>query len=262
LFVLIILHSSYIAYGTSASFSTISITLMWALASSLNCTILLAVPPSSKAPRFSGSLPSYWYSRVAATTGPHPLCSPSSRYPSCATGRTPPSTRVYAVSPIVIPPRACQQRLGTSPRVEFLTVRPLDPSKSESGLCSRLCVDAWRLLCLSLSSSRSSSSNARAVYLVCCGSSRIISLCIGHLARAGVLIALLCVSCVYFRLLLICDVESALSSLAVMVVSLVGCACDLRVGFVMSCRVFPTAGRRGGGPRRPCRALSVAVEKS
>jgi hypothetical protein len=170
---------------------------MWALASSLNCTILLAVPPSSKAPRFSGSLPSYWYSRVAATTGPHPLCSPSSRYPSCATGWTPPSTRVYAVSPIVIPPRACQQRLGTSPRVEFLTVRPLDPSKSESGLCSCLCVDAWRLLCLSLSSSRSSSSNARAVYLVWCDSSRITSLWLGHPARSGVLIVLLCVSCLF-----------------------------------------------------------------
>jgi hypothetical protein len=48
LFVLIILHSSYVAYGTSASFSTISITLICALVSSLNCAILLAVPPSSR----------------------------------------------------------------------------------------------------------------------------------------------------------------------------------------------------------------------
>jgi hypothetical protein len=48
LFFTIILHSSYIAYGTSAIFSTISMTLMCALASMFNYTILLAVPPSSR----------------------------------------------------------------------------------------------------------------------------------------------------------------------------------------------------------------------
>jgi len=39
------------------------------------------------------------------------------------------------------------------------------------------------------------------------------------------------------RLLLICDVESALSLLAA-VVSLLGYACGVRACFVVSCRVF------------------------
>lgn len=53
---------------------------------------------------------------------------------------------------------------------EFFAVRLSGPSKKgESGLCFRFCADAWLLLCLSLSSSWSSSSNARAVYLVRCG---------------------------------------------------------------------------------------------
>jgi hypothetical protein len=37
----------------------------------------------------------------------------------------------------------------------------------------------------------------------------------------------------------------------------VACWCAVRVGFVVSCKVLPTAGRRGGQPRRPCRALSM-----
>jgi hypothetical protein len=40
------------------------------------------------------------------------------------------------------------------------------------------------------------------------------SLCIGLPARAGRLVALISISCLFFRLLLICDVESALSMLA------------------------------------------------
>jgi len=40
----IILHSSYIAYGTSAIFSTTSMAYSCALASIFDCTILLAVP--------------------------------------------------------------------------------------------------------------------------------------------------------------------------------------------------------------------------
>jgi len=40
------------------------------------------------------------------------------------------------------------------------------------------------------------------------------SLCIGLPARAGRLVALIFILCVFFRLLLICDVESALSMLA------------------------------------------------
>ena len=44
--------------------------------------------------------------------------------------------------------------------------------------------------------------------------SRCVPCRIGLLARAGGLIALLCISCMVLRLLLICDVESALSLLA------------------------------------------------
>ena len=188
-------------------------TLLCALASSFNCTILLAVPPSSKAPRLLGALPSYWFWRVTASTGPHLLFSPSFHYPSGATGWTPPSKEAYAVLSISIPPRACQMKLGTSPRVGFLTVRSPDPSEEgESGLCSRSCADAWRLLCLSLSSSWSSSSNARAVCFVSCDSSRIISLRIDNPAKAGGLIELfiLCVPCIFVQLLLIYDVELAI----------------------------------------------------
>jgi hypothetical protein len=37
----------------------------------------------------------------------------------------------------------------------------------------------------------------------------------------------------------------------------VACWRAVRAGFVVSCRVLPTAGRRGGQPRRPCQALSM-----
>ena len=55
------------------------------------------------------------------------------------------------------------------------------------------------------------------------------SVCIALLARAGGLTVLLCISCMVPRLLLICDVESALSLLAV-VVSLVSYLCGWRAG--------------------------------
>lgn len=45
------------------------------------------------------------------------------------------------------------------------------------------------------------------------------SLCIDLPARAGELITLLCISCVFFRLLIICDVESVLSLLAAVLMS-------------------------------------------
>ena len=127
---------------------------------------------------------------------------------------------------------------GEPQRDESFAVRLLALLRRvKSGLCSRLCANAWRLLCLSSYSSWSSLSNARAVYLVRCDSSQFMSLCIGLLARAGGLIELLCNSCIVLRLLLICDVESALSLLAA-VVSLLGCACGVRACFVVSCRVF------------------------
>jgi hypothetical protein len=73
-------------------------------------------PAFIKAPRLSDSMPYYWFSRVAATTGPRPLSSPSFRYPSRATGWTTPLTEAYAVLPIPIPSGACQSRLEMSPR--------------------------------------------------------------------------------------------------------------------------------------------------
>jgi hypothetical protein len=36
-----------------------------------------------------------------------------------------------------------------------------------------------------------------------------------------------------------------------------GARCAVRAGFIVSCSVLPTAGRRGGRSRRPCRALSM-----
>jgi len=94
-----------------------------------------------------------------------------------------------------------------SPRDELFAVRRFSPSKKvESGLCARLCADAWRLLSLSLSSSWSSSSNARAVYLIGCDSSQLMSLSISLHVGAGGLIALLCIPYMVTRLLLICDV--------------------------------------------------------
>jgi hypothetical protein len=111
------------------------------------------------------------------------------------------------------------------------------PSEGESGLYSRFCTGAWCLLCLSLSGRKSSSSQARTVYPIWRDSSQFVSLCIGLLERASGLIALLCISCMVLRLLLICDVESALSVLATAVGHL-GRACGVRACFVVSCRVF------------------------
>lgn len=55
------------------------------------------------------------------------------------------------------------------------------PSKSRGDLSPRLCADAWRPLPLSLSSSLSSSLNARATYLVRRDSSQFTSICSGLL---------------------------------------------------------------------------------
>jgi len=123
-------------------------------------------------------------------------------------------------------------------RNEFLAAHPSDPSKGDGGsLYSRLCADAWRLPCLSLSGIWSSPSDARAVCLVRCDSSEFMSLCIGLLARAGALIALLCNSCMVSRLLVMRDVESALS-LLVEAVILLDCACGVRACSDVSCIIF------------------------
>jgi len=86
-----------------------------------------------------------------------------------------------------------------------------------------------RGVCYACLGAMAGSSNARAVSLVRCDSSQFMSLCIGLLAIAGRLIALLCNSCMLSQLLLICDVESALS-LCVSFLLRAGCA------RVLSCR--------------------------
>ena len=114
-------------------------TFMCALASNFNCSILLAVPPYSKAPQLLGSMPSYWFSRVAATAGPHPLFSPSFHCLAHVTGWTPPLALAYSVLSITFPSGACQPSWEGAPGVGFLDVRAFDLSEEyESGLCSRL----------------------------------------------------------------------------------------------------------------------------
>ena len=91
-------------------------TLMRALASIFNCNNPARRPAFIKTPRLLGSMPSYWYSRVAATAGPHPLFSPSFHYLSRATGWTTPLMGSYAVLSIPIPSGTCRSRLENSPR--------------------------------------------------------------------------------------------------------------------------------------------------
>jgi len=92
-------------------------------------------------------------------------------------------------------------------------------------------------LCLSLSSSWSSSCNARAEGLSSVTHIQIMSLCVGLLTIAGGLIALFCNSCMVSRLFFICDIESALSLLAEAVI-LLGCACGVHVCLDVSCMIF------------------------
>ena len=63
------------------------------------------------------------------------------------------------------------------------------------------------------------------------------SRCIGIPARAGRLIALLCVLCVFSRLLLIFNVKSALAAASAAVESC--CPLAVGAGFVVSCQGFP-----------------------
>jgi len=208
---------------------------MCAVASILEFTILRTIPPESKAPRLLGSTPSYWFSRVVASTGPHPLSLSvvplsfsCSRLDSVDGGVR---CLAYTSSFWDLPVETGNESRSTV----FIAVRP---SEDRSGLCLRLCADAWRPLRFSLSSSWSSSSNARAVCLVQRDSSQSMSLCIVIPARASGLIALLCNSCMVSRLLFICDVESALSLFAEAVI-LLGCACGVRACFDVSCIIFP-----------------------
>jgi hypothetical protein len=184
---------------------------------------------------------SYWFLRVAAAAGPHPLSSPSFHCLARVTGWTPPLAVAYSVLSIPFSTGARQPNWGGAPGVGFLDVRAFGLSEEcESGLCSSLLLT--RGVCCACFGSVAGSSNARAVSLVRCDSSQFMSLCIGLPAIAGRLIALLCNSCMLSQLLLICDIESALSLLAGMMCLLYS-ACDVRACSVVSCRVFPTAGR-------------------
>lgn len=91
------------------------------------------------------------------------------------------------------------------------------------------------------SSSRSSPRGARAGCFVRCDSSHLMSLCVGLPARAGGLVSLLCIFCVFFRLLLICDVELALSLLLAGVVK--SCCLPVR----RACRPCPVVQSFPGG---------------
>lgn len=75
-------------------------------------------------------------------------------------------------------------------------------------------------------------------------------------AKAGEPLALLSVACVLSRLLLILNINSVLA-IASAAMGLL--PAGMRWVQAFSCRVsvVPMAGRRGGRPRRPCRALSM-----
>jgi len=113
--------------------------LMCAVASTLEFTILLAIPPESKAPRLLGSTPSYWFSRVVASTGPHPLSLPV----------VPLSFSCYRLDPVDGGVQCLVYtgsfwdlpvETGNEPRsTVFIAVRP---SEDKSSLCLRLCADA------------------------------------------------------------------------------------------------------------------------
>jgi hypothetical protein len=71
LFVLIILHPSYIAYGTSAIFSTTFMVYTYALASILYCEILLAVLPLPSRHGFRAQRPPTFLSLLCCITSLH-----------------------------------------------------------------------------------------------------------------------------------------------------------------------------------------------
>jgi len=110
-------------------------------------------PAFIKAPLLSGSMTSYWFLRVVATTVPRFLTSSLFRCPYRATSRTNSLTKAYAVVSIPIPSWVCRSRLKMSPReMSVLRGRPSDPSKKgDNGLRSRWCAAAWLMLCLSSS---------------------------------------------------------------------------------------------------------------
>jgi hypothetical protein len=79
-------------------------------------------PAFIKTPRLLGSMPSYWYSRVATTADLHLLFSPEFHSPSRTTNWTIPLMGSYTVLSIPIPSETfCRSRLENSPRgMEFL----------------------------------------------------------------------------------------------------------------------------------------------
>jgi hypothetical protein len=108
----------------------------------------------------------------------------------------------------------------------------------------------------------SSPSGARTGCFVRCDSSHDMSRCFGLSVQAGALIALQCTWCLFVPTL-------AHLRFRVGVVGVgsrggggrdvlpAGAQCAVRAGFIVSCSVLSTAGRRGGRSRRPFGALSM-----
>ena len=98
--------------------------------------------------------------------------------------------------------------------------------------------------------------------LVRCDSSHDMSRCFGLSVQAGALIALQCTWCLFVPTL--AHLRCRVGVVGVggrgrggRDVLPAGAQCAVRAGFIVSCSVLPTAGRRGGRSRRLCRALSM-----
>ena len=98
--------------------------------------------------------------------------------------------------------------------------------------------------------------------LVRCDSSHDMSRCFGLSVQAGAHIALQCTWCLFVPTL--AHLRCRVGVVGVggrgrggRDVLPAGAQCAVRAGFIVSCSVLPTAGRRGGRSRRRCRALSM-----
>jgi hypothetical protein len=208
-----------------------------------------------------GSVLSYWSVLVVvATLDLHPFLAASLPYPPRVTGWTSTLLEVYAVLSMLLASWDCLPKLRHLPGLNFLLCISFPLACELEEACSHFALTRNVCCACRVVPSRSSSSCARGGYLVGCDSSRHMSLCNGLPARARGLTALLCMLCVFSRLLLIIDDEPAWSLLAAAWAAAdgrVACSRAMRAGSVVSCRVLLTAGRPGGRPRRPCRAFSM-----
>lgn len=82
----IILYASFLAYDRPGLIPRHFLVFYLCSRVGVVPSILLAIPPYSKAPRLLGSAPSYSSVLVVATADPHPLFSASLRYSPRVTG--------------------------------------------------------------------------------------------------------------------------------------------------------------------------------